>query len=142
MHQRGDNQLLSQVFSHYILNFNRFNILAPSYFQVMNKILEISSEFGGYMQIEVHQLMNRYVIHLEEAKKKVWHGLMVEILKGIAILAQVVVSQEYIVGSIHEMVLFHIHPYLEDTVFGVRDAARLAVRSWKLVEHRVQKDDT
>lgn len=83
--------------------------------------------------------MNRYLKHLSLAKEKKWHSVEIEILKGIAMLGEILLRSEYIVGSVFSIVLFHVEPYLENKVFGVRDAAREAIRTWKNVEKRVQE---
>ena len=52
-------------------------------------------------------------------------------------LGQILLRSEYLIGSLFSMVLFHIECYLEDKIFGVRDAARGAIKSWKRVEKRI-----
>lgn len=43
-------------------------------------------------------------------------------------------------GSLFTLVFHHVEPYLQNQIFGVRDAAREAMKAWKLVERRVKEE--
>lgn len=75
--------MLSRISENYISNFKKYNVLNVRYFQVMNRILQISVGFVGFIAIDVYEMLNRYLTHLALANEKKWHSLETEILKGI-----------------------------------------------------------
>ena len=92
------------------------------------------------MRVDCYEMLDKYLGDLVRVKGKKWHGLEVEILRGVAGLGEVELGKEYVVGGLWEGVEGKVEGYLGDKVFAVRDEARKVMKVWNRVKGRVIKE--
>lgn len=134
MKERSDNQLLLLASEDFARNFLKFNIMEVSYVRTMNTLLSFA------VPVDLYSVVNRYMHYLSETKKKeANHEMQIELLVGLQHCGERMLATSYLVGSIHEQVLDCIETLMSSSVFGVRNAARKTIATWRKVQQRIQR---